>query len=134
MKKSVRILPDTNAIIRYLTRDNEALYAKARDFFDKVKDGTTRAVILESVVAECIHVLTKIYRAPGKEAAESLIALLRYKGIENPDREELICALSLFGENKIDIVDCILWVKSSGPETSVFTFDEKLNKMAQIDR
>ncbi len=130
MKKPAKNLPDTNVLIRYLTKDNEVLYFRAKEFFDKVKDGTTRAVILESVIAECIYVLTKIYKVPGKEAADSLIALLHYKGIENPDREELICALTLFSERRIDIVDCILCVKASGPEASLFTFDEELNKIA----
>ncbi len=134
MKKPARSLPDTNVLIRYLTRDNEPLYVRAKEFFDTVKEGATQAVILESVIAECIYVLTKIYKVPGKEAADSLIALLRYKGIENPDREKLICALTLFSERNIDIVDCILCVKASEPGASLFTFDEELNKMARTNQ
>lgn len=56
MRKPGRSLPDTNILIRYLTRDDETLYAKAKEFFDKIKEGSTRAVILESVIAECIYV------------------------------------------------------------------------------
>ena len=39
MKKPGKSLPDTNTIIRYLVRDDEPLYLKAKDFFDKVKTG-----------------------------------------------------------------------------------------------
>jgi len=129
MTKPVRSLPDTNTLIRYLTRDDEPLYARAKEFFDKVKEGSTRAVIIESVIAECVYVLTKIYKVPRNEAAESLIDILHYKGIVNLDRKELIRALALFSERNIDIVDCILCVKASGPDTSLFSFDSALNKL-----
>ncbi|MBI5062092.1 MAG: PIN domain-containing protein [Desulfatitalea sp.] len=130
MKKNVKNLPDTNILIRYLTRDNEPLYEKAKAFFDQVKEGSAKAVLLESVIAESIYVLTKIYRVPKSKAAQSLIDILRYKGIANEDQKELIRALSLFSERNIDIVDCILCVKAADPETSLFSFDNALNKMS----
>lgn len=58
-------------------RGLSAYRAKAKDFFDKVKNGGVKAVILESVIAECVYVLTKIYRVPGEKAAGSLIDMLR---------------------------------------------------------
>ncbi|HQN18188.1 MAG TPA: PIN domain-containing protein [Syntrophobacteraceae bacterium] len=130
MKRPRRSLPDTNVLIRYLTRDDEALYVRAKDFFDTVKEGSARAVILESVIAECIYVLTKIYKVPKRRAAESLIDILHYKGIANNDQKELIRALTLFSEHSIDIVDCLLCVKAAGPNTSPFSFDSDLNKMS----
>ena len=130
MRKQVRSLPDTNILVRYLTRDDEPLYARAKEFFDQVKEGSMRAIILESVIAECIYVLTKIYKVPKSRAAESLIDILHYKGIANNDQKELIRALTLFSEQSIDIVDCILCVKAAGPNTSLFSFDSDLNKMS----
>jgi predicted nucleic-acid-binding protein len=129
MKKSARNLPDTNAIIRYLMKDDDSLYVKAKDFFDNVKTGSAKAVIIESVIAECIYVLTKIYKVPRNEAASSLIDILRYKGIANHDQQELIHALTLFSERNIDIVDCILCVKAGGSDLSLFSFDGDLNKI-----
>ena len=38
MKKPGKSLPDTNTIIRYLVRDDESLYLKAKDFFAKHAD------------------------------------------------------------------------------------------------
>lgn len=130
MKKPERSLPDTNAIIRYLVRDDEPLYLKAKDFFDKVKNGSVKAVILESVIAECIYVFTKIYKVPRNKAAESLIDILHYKGIANQDQKELIQALALFSERNIDIVDCVLCMKAATAEMSLFSFDAELNKIS----
>jgi predicted nucleic-acid-binding protein len=129
VKKPARSLPDTNTIIRYLVADDPALSSKAKDFFDKVKNGGAKAVILESVIAECVYVLTKIYKVPKNRAADSLIDILHYKGIANHDRQELITALSLFSSRGLDIVDCILCAKAAAGGEDLFTFDADLIKL-----
>ena len=131
MKKPARSLPDTNTIVRYLVADDPPLHANAKEFFDRVKNGGVKAVILESVIAECIYVLTKIYRVPRDRAAGSLIDLLHYKGIANDDQQELIRALALFSERGLDIVDCILCAKAMAVPDHLFTFDAELNKLAR---
>lgn len=131
MKKPARTLPDTNIIIRYLVGDDPAMYAKAKDFFDKVKNGGARAVVLESVIAECVYVLTKIYKVPRERAAGSLMDIMHYRGIANDDRQELIRALSLFSERGLDIVDCILCAKAAYGGEHLLTFDEELNRLSQ---
>jgi predicted nucleic-acid-binding protein len=130
MRRPEKSLPDTNVIIKYLTRDNEPLYAKAKAFFDRVNIGAAKVVIIESVITECIYVLTKVYKVPRNEAAASLIAILHYKGIANYDRRELIRALTLFSERNIDIVDCILCSKAASAEAHLFSFDDALNKIS----
>jgi predicted nucleic-acid-binding protein len=130
MKKPGRRLPDTNVVVRYLVKDDIELYKQAKTFFDKVKTGEESALILESVVAECVYVLTKIYKVPKEKTADSLKNLLRYRGIINEDRADLIKALTTFAERSMDIVDCILYVKAKGMDTSLFSFDEDLNKLA----
>jgi len=129
VKKPARSLPDTNTIVRYLVADNPALHEKAKEFFDKVKHGGVKAVILESVIAECMYVLTKIYKVPRDLAAGSLIDILHYKGIANDDQQELIRALTLCSEHGLDIVDCILCAKAASAEDHLFTFDTDLNKL-----
>jgi len=131
VKKSAESLPDTNTIVRYLVADDAALHAKAKDFFDKVKHGSVKAVVLESVIAECIYVLTKIYKVPRDRAASSLIDLLHYKGIANGDQQELIRALTLFSERGLDIVDCILCAKATAAGDHLFTFDADLQKLSR---
>ena len=131
MTKPARNLPDTNTIVRYLVADEPALHTKAKEFFDKVKHGNDKAVILESVIAECMYVLTKIYKVPRDRAAGSLIDILRYKGIANEDQQELIRALALCSEHGLDIVDCILCAKAAAAGDHLFTFDSDLSKLAR---
>jgi predicted nucleic-acid-binding protein len=131
VKRPARSLLDTNIIIRYLVADNPTLHAKAKEFFDKVIDGSVKAIILESVIAECVYVLTKIYKVPRDRAAGSLIDILHYKGVANDDRQALIQALALFSEQSLDIVDCILCVKAVVADDRLLSFDVDLNKLAK---
>jgi predicted nucleic-acid-binding protein len=68
---------------------------------------------------------------PRDEAAGRLIDILRYKGIANTDQQELIRALILFSERRIDIVDCILCAKAVAGGDHLFTFDADLNKLVR---
>ena len=129
MKKSNVNLPDTNTIIRYLIKDDESQYLIAEAFFTKVLTGEERALILESVIVECIYILTKIYKVPKGEASKSLVDLLHYKGIQNRDRNEFIAALNLFSEKNLDIVDCILCARAKKSDYLLFTFDKDLKKI-----
>jgi predicted nucleic-acid-binding protein len=131
VKKPAKSLPDTNTIVRYLVADDPDLHGKAKEFFDKVKHGSVKAVILESVIAECVYVLTTVYKVPRDRAAGSLIDVLRYKGIANDDQQELIRALTLCSEQGLDIVDCILCAKAASAEDHLFTFDADLAKLAR---
>jgi predicted nucleic-acid-binding protein len=124
-----RSLPDTNVIVRYLVKDDLPLYGKAKDFFDRIKNGTAKAVILEGVMAECVYVLTKVYKVPKEKAAGALIDLLHYKGIANDDQKELIQALELFSGRNIDIVDSILYIKANNSGAQLVSFDAGLMRL-----
>jgi predicted nucleic-acid-binding protein len=111
-------------------QDNQALFVQARDFFDSVRKGSQQAILLESVIAECIYVLTKIYKVPRAEAALVLIDMLQYRGIANADRAELVSALNIYREKNIDIVDALLCARTEGTSLTLFTFDKELQKIA----
>lgn len=121
-------LPDTNFILRYLLRDNEAHFVEAAEYFEKVRVGKESAVIVESVLVECLYVLTKYYKVPRAEATKSLHGILLYKGVINHNREVLTRALSLFAETTLDPVDCLLVAMTAIDGNTVKTFDQDLLK------
>lgn len=126
MKKPGLALPDTNAVLRYLLRDHETHYGIANEFFEAVREGSRQALLLEGVLVECVHVLTKFYKVPRPEAAQQLRGLLQYKGIRNPNRQELLDAFTRYGESKLDIVDCMLLAASAARQLELFSFDVHL--------
>jgi predicted nucleic-acid-binding protein len=128
MKRQEAKLPDTNTILRYLLKDQEDQYRKAAAVFEDVRMGRETAVILESVLVECVYILTKFYAVPREETATVLARFLGYKGIINEDREDLIQALRLYGGSRLDIVDAILHTKAKSNHLALFTFDKALDK------
>ncbi|RMG58782.1 MAG: PIN domain-containing protein [Deltaproteobacteria bacterium] len=131
MKKPVKTLPDTNTILRYLLADEPELFRKAAEMFEKVRTGERKALILESVLVECVYVLTKYYGVPKREVAEKLKSFLLYKGIVNRDKGELTEALDIFSDENIDFVDCLLCVKARKSDHSLFSFGKKLVNLAK---
>ncbi len=127
MKKRAS-LPDTNFILRYLLHDNEAHFVEAADYFEKVRVGKEPALIAESVLIECLYVLTKYYKVPRVEATNSLHGILLYKGVINPNRDVLDRALSQFAETTLDPVDCLLIAMTAIEGSVVLSFDQALLK------
>ena len=129
MKKPVA-LPDTNYILRYLLRDDAKPFSETNSFFEQVRSGKERAMLLESVITECLYVLTKHYQVPRSAAAESLLGILVYKGIINPDRDRLASALGHFKNTTLDPVDCLLAATALLEKQTLLTFDKALLKVA----
>jgi predicted nucleic-acid-binding protein len=125
----VKRLIDTNVILRYLLKDDEALFEKASALLEKVKVGEEEVVIPESVIAECVYVLLKVYKVERKVVAEKLRGLLAYKGVANSDKGDLVDSVTLFGQTKLSIVDCIVCSKSLNQGITLFTFDDDLKSI-----
>ena len=126
---STVIFPDTNVLLRYLLADNEEQYQEILPFFESLKTGTEKAIILPEVLLETFYVLTKVYDVPQKEAAEALRNLLLYKGVINKDKALLLKAFNFFLENSgISLLDCLLCMKSKKQKGKLLTFDQKLAK------
>ena len=121
-----RKLVDANVILRYLLRDDEPLFQKASEVLEKVRTGEEKAVILESVLTECVYVLLKIYGVNRSTIAEKLGGLLSYKGVTNPDKQDLIDSINLFGQTHLSFVDCLLCAKSKNNAMPIVTFDAEL--------
>jgi predicted nucleic acid-binding protein len=125
----VKKIVDANVVLRYLLHDDEELFKKSFALLESVKIGKEIIEITESVLAECVYVLLKVYRVGRVVIAEKLGELFSYKGIGNPDRDDLIDALRIFGETQLSIVDCILCAKAINHAMILFTFDEELNNV-----
>jgi predicted nucleic-acid-binding protein len=125
---TVKKLVDANVILRYLLKDNEVLFKKASSLLEKVKVGEEAVVIPESVLAECVYVLLRIYKVERQIVSEKLQGLFSYKGVVNPDKKEMIYAITLFGQTQLSIVDCILCARATINRLELFTFDDELKK------
>ena len=123
MKKRSSLV-DTNVILRYLLADHPQFYEKAKDLFEKVRFGTEKVIILESVLTECVYVLMKFYKVPKEEVTDKLSALLRYRGVANDDKSVQLEALVIFAIQNIDMVDAILLARARIGQYNLISFDK----------
>ena len=115
------IVLDTNYILRFLIKDNEEMYYKARN---SIKNND--CFIDNEVLAEVIFVLLKVYKTSKNNIRISLEKFLSLPNIILNSKVTILKALEIFDEKNLDFVDAILCAKSKKYE--VKTFDKKLNK------
>lgn len=125
----IKKLVDANVILRYLLRDDEELYRKAFIFLEDARIGKENVEISGSVLSECVYVLMKVYGVDRVTIAEKMGELFAYKGIGNPDKDDLIEALKMFGQTNLSIVDCLLCARAVNKGMELFTFDQELNSI-----
>jgi predicted nucleic acid-binding protein len=121
---------DTNIVLRFLLADQPEHFERAKALLAEVQAGKRRAYLPESVLAECIFVLTKFYKVPKQEAAARLGELLDYKGFRGDHLAVLKGALAIFTAQKIAFVDAIVLATTRHNGWHMETFDRTLSKLA----
>lgn len=115
---------DTNVVLRYLLRDNEAQAQIAKDL---IEGG---AFLIPEVLMETSHVLRTFYEVDRQNIATQLLIVLDW--VEMERKAVMIRAVEIFAETKLDFVDCILAAYHELENAEVFTFDKKLkNRLKQ---
>ena len=127
---STRVI-DTNVVLRYLLRDDERLYQRAREFFQRVREAQEGAYFPGAVIAECIYVLDKRYGVERDQIAARLLELVAFRGVDAQNRSLLQAALGLYRSHKLDFVDVLVAATARGRAWRVFTFDRDLERLAK---
>ena len=127
MDKALPLFPDTNVLLRYLLDDEPAQSRRAREFWETIRDGSSRAVLTEGVLMECVYVLQRFYKVPRDRIAASLAAVLAYKGLSREDASLFDRALEIYSAVNLDFVDCLLAARQEAGAGEVFSFDQGLN-------
>ena len=127
--KSITVL-DTNIILRFLLNDHPAHFQRAQAFMADVISGQITVYIPDSVLAECVYVLLKVYKVPKSKTCEVLTDLVSYAGISHLNRKILIHSLQLFAVHNVDIVDAIVHATGKQQDWDVFSCDQDMRKFS----
>lgn len=117
---------DTNVLLRFLIRDHEGMFARARALFFAAEQGEVRLFIHPLIVAELVWTLESFYGYGKPEIVQVLSALIEADGIQAYEKETVRNALLLYREKNVDYVDAYLsaHAKENGPAT-IYSFDKK---------
>jgi predicted nucleic-acid-binding protein len=99
---------DTNVLVRYLVRDDEAQFTRARRLI-KREAGAGEAVFVSLVVlAETEWVLRSRYGAPKGEVLAAISGLLDAMDVRFEDEPAVEEALYLWKDGPADFADCLI--------------------------
>jgi predicted nucleic-acid-binding protein len=118
---------ETNVLVRYLTRDDPAQYAKAAAFLDAAADRGERFVVNTPVLCELVWVLRTVYTYSREDIGGALEQILATAQFEVERLDDARRALDDFRSTKADFSDALIGRinRSLGAEHTM-TFDRSL--------
>ena len=128
-EKSTSVV-DANAIVTLLLGRERVHFERARAFFEPVREGDASAYISAAVLAECVYVLTRIYKVSRVDAATKLLSLLDYRGVMT-ESKAVRGALALYRDHNVDFVDALVAATAHEHKWRVFSFDRDLERLAK---
>lgn len=126
---------DTNVILRFLTGDPPEMAAEAARLFQAVQDKKLTVQVDDIVIAEAVWVLESFYHHPKADIAATLRDFLLQDGIESPDAETLLYALTLYETKNIDFTDALIAARMEKRRIkNLFSFDHHFDRLPAIQR
>lgn len=117
---------DTNVLVRYLVRDDEAQFQAASRLVSDCIAARQPVLIPLLVMLETEWVLRSRYRIPKLEIATVFTRLLESKEVAFEDEESLEEALYAWKDSSADFADCMIVAKSRRLGCSgLMTFDAR---------
>lgn len=123
------MLLDTNILIRHFTGEPE----------DQADDATALLasgellMLTDVVFAECVFVLSSVYRLPPTKVAALMRVTLGHRSIEVADVPLLLRALELFAAGH-GFVDSYLVAGAEATGTAVASFDRDIDRIGTVER
>jgi predicted nucleic-acid-binding protein len=127
-------LLDTNILIRFLTSDKTQRFRGVYILFESLERGDLRVELKLIVLFQAVFVLKSFYSVPIKDIATGMLEILEYKGIIVKEKRIVRRTLTLWHDNKLDIVDCYLIACLEGDRQNIlYSYDRDFNKF-EINR
>lgn len=118
---------DTNVLVRFLVRDDDAQAERARCVLEHATQAGEACFISDVVVCELVWVLRRSYKLPQDDVVAVVRRLLAARDLTFSDREQLGRALARYAARRGDLADYVIreHAEAAGA-ASVVTFDEAL--------
>jgi predicted nucleic-acid-binding protein len=120
---------DTNVLIRFLVRDDEAQAKRVYKILKKAELEKETLFVPLLVVQETIWVLESVYTIPRQEILDSIDELLLMPVFQLENPTAIVGFIASARQNKLDLSDLLIAQSalSSGCE-SIITFDRKASR------
>jgi len=99
---------DTNVLVRYLIRDDQSQYEKARRLIDREVSKGEPVLVSLLVLLESEWVLRSRYELPKSEIVAAFSALLDTADLAFEDEPSVEHAIYLWKDSSADFADCLI--------------------------
>lgn len=125
----MRVLVDTNALVRFLTGAPADQARRVRRLFERADAGDIELVTVPSVVAEVLYVLIDYYELARREAFDTVSDLCATRVLTVEHESAVLDALAVAAERDLDFVDALLvhLGRALGADR-VFSFDRGMQQ------
>lgn len=126
---------DTNVLIRYFTRDDEAKAARALALLERVERGEERIITSELVVFEVVFTLEHSYRLPKDRVLEMLTDILSLRNLQLQRKRLILSALELHASTNMSFVDAYNVGSMRQHDVSeIYSWDTDFDKLPGVKR
>ncbi|MDA8389205.1 MAG: type II toxin-antitoxin system VapC family toxin [Gammaproteobacteria bacterium] len=121
---------DTNVLVRFLVRDDEAQFEKARRLIKREVSARRRVFVNQLVIMETEWVLRSRYAVSKQQITEALSGLLGAADVQLEDEHTVEQALFFWKDATVDFADCLIGAKNQrlGCRATA-SFDAKASKL-----
>lgn len=126
---------ETDAILRYLTGDDEGKATNVLALLQRVESGRERVVTSPMVVFEVVFTLQSYYKVPKSEIREKVLTILDLRGLSLERKDVFAAALECYCEFNLPFADAFnaCYMKSCGLN-EIYTYDEDYERIGGIKR
>lgn len=124
-----KYIVDTNVILRFLLRDNEKLFRRAKEYFTLGRSQQVTLILVAQVLFELDYVLRGVYSLNRRETADILGKLVKDPVFKINDRSLLIQSVEKYKTVAVDLVDIYLFYLSKKNNALVLSFDRDFDKL-----
>ena len=103
---------DTNVLVRFLVRDDEARFEKARKLIKREVAAGRRVFINQLVLMETEWVLRSRYDIPKNQITAAISGLLDAPDVQFEDEPAIEEALFIWKDSTADFADCLIGAKN----------------------
>lgn len=126
---------ETNILLRYLTRDDEAKAQRALALLQRLERGEERVRSSTIVIFETIYTLQSFYRLPKARIRELLLPVISLRGLQLPNKPLVRRALDLYVEKNLSFADAYIAAEMlSRGENEIYSWDEHFDRVGGIIR
>lgn len=127
---------DVNIFVRLIARDDPEKTSRCLALFKQAERGEAQLATTEAVVAEVVYVLASrsLYGMARSDIAARLGGAIITRGLRLDHKETVLRALALYGETKLDFVDCLCIAHAERDDVGIYSYDRGLDRISGVRR